>query len=176
MKVHHAIGLLLLTAMPSCTAPGTGRDGALATRRATLGIRTSVPEAGLAEKLGLTLNARREGRYVDHVAAGGPAALAGVRQGDVLLSVDEITLFSGDDLADFLGVSEPGQRVVLKLKRAGEPNARSLSATLGSEPSPIADEPTFDWQYASLAQLPRALEAARVENKRVLVGLSGAET
>ena len=124
----------------------------------------------------LTFNVRWEGRYVDHVDAGGPAALAGVQQGDVLLSVDDITLFSNDDLVDFLSVSDPGQEVLLELKRAGEPNAKSLRATLGSEPSPIADEPAFDWQYASLAQLPRALETARAENKKVLVGLSGAET
>ncbi len=34
----------------------------------------------------------------------------------------------------------------------------------------------LEWQYASLAQLPAALDEARTSNKKLLVGLSGAET
>ncbi len=39
-----------------------------------------------------------------------------------------------------------------------------------------AKEPRMNWQYASLAQLESALEEARAQKKKVLVGLSGAET
>ena len=176
MRIQHAAGLMLLSAASSCAAPGAGRDATLTTRRATLGVRTSVPEPEVAEQMELEFNVRWEGRYVDHVDAGGAAALAGVQQGDVLLSIDDMTLFSEDDLVDFLSVTEPGEEVLLELKRGGETNVSRVRATLGSQQSPIADQPVLDWQYASLVQLPRALEVARAEKKKVLVGLSGAET
>lgn len=147
-----------------------------ASPRATLGASTSVPSKELGEAMALTFNVRWEGRVIDELKADGPAAQAGLREGDVLLSMDGITLFSSDDIADILRVATPGKDVPVTLKRAGSTEVTEAKLKLGSESVPSASKPQLDWQFASLAQLPRALEVARAEKKKVMVGLSGAET
>ena len=126
--------------------------------------------------MGLTFNVRWEGRLIDEVEPGGAAADAGLREGDVLLAMDDVTLFSADDIADLLRVSNPGRSVKVRLKRSGTTEISEAVVVLGSESVPSGSAHAIDWQFASLAQLPRALEVARAQKKKVLVGLSGAET
>lgn len=175
MKVITTLGLCALGAGCSST-PAPQSDSIGTTSIASLGLRTSVPSQELGEEMGLTFNVRWEGRIIDEVTPGGAAEKAGVKSGDVLLAIDGITLFSQDDISDFLAVSSPGQEVSVELKRVGKGDAEELRVTLGAESAPLAREPELGWQFASLAQLPKALELARAEKKKVMVGLSGAET
>jgi serine protease Do len=118
------------------------------------------------------------GRVIDTVDSEGPAERAGLRAGDVIVSADGVRLFSQDDLDDLLRVSEPGQSLALQVLRSDDSDSEpvSIDVTLGSEVVTSAAQEPLRWQYASLEQLPLALGAAREKHKRVLVGLSGAET
>ena len=143
-------------------------------KSAALGVTTSVPPGALAREMGLALQVRLQGRLVESVSEGSAAEAAGIRRGDVLLRLDDVTLYSQDDIDDFVSVHRPGDRVRATVVR-GETNRREeLSIELGAGPARTREG--IDWQYASLAQLPAALEEARAAKKKVLVGLSGAET
>jgi len=137
-----------------------------------LGIVTEAPSPEQAEELGLPFKVRQQCRVV--TSATGPAASAGVRAGDVLFAIGDVDLYSQDDLDDVLRVSRPGDEVVLALKRKGEPEVEKLEVVLGAGAAQASGG--IAWRYASLANLPRALEEGRKTGKNVLVGLSGAET
>jgi predicted metalloprotease with PDZ domain len=140
--------------------------------RATLGIETSTPTAEFAATLQLPNRIRVLGRVIE--SAEGPAALAGLQRGDVLLALSDVDLHSQDDLDDFLRSSRPGETITLRVLRPGEPGERMLTARLGGVA--MTAESGIRWQYASLASLPRAQAEAREKRRKVLVGLSGAET
>ncbi len=147
-------------------------------RAATLGLTTSVPPDAVAAELGLSRDVRVRGRRVDAIEAGGPASRAGVRVGDVIVRLGDNDLYSADDVADFLSVAAPGDEVGVLFRRPGE-GERKTVATLGADsrpPDSAASGPRLRWRFASLGQMPRALAAARAAGKKVLVGLSGAET
>jgi len=155
----------------ACAAGKGAPSSAASSPAAVLGIETDAPTEEQAEQLGLPFKVRQQCRVVTSVT--GPAASAGVRAGDVLFAIGDVDLYSQDDLDDVLRVSRPGEEVILALKR-GESAVRKVEVVLGAgtkrAPAGIA------WRYASLANLPRALEEARGSGKNVLVGLSGAET
>jgi PDZ domain-containing secreted protein len=67
---------------------------------------------------------------------------------DVVVKFDKNELYSEDDIADFLLVSKPGQKVVVKVQRAKTDKLATVRLELGS----------------------------KKEGRLVLVGLSGAET
>lgn len=115
-----------------------------------------------------------QGRRID--SSEGPAAKAGLRQGDVLVKLGENVLYSQDDIFDYLSVSSPGDQVAVLFKRESGTEPRRAVVTLGVELVGAEDQPALHWQFASLAQLPQALELARAQEKKVMVGLSGAET
>jgi predicted metalloprotease with PDZ domain len=168
---------LLATTLVACQSSGAGPapevldDGPLA---ATLGVTTSIPSKELAQEMELEFQVRQQGRFVDSVALDGAASRAGIRTGDVLLELGDVTLYSQDDIDDFLYVNEPETRVRATVVRKGTSERKELSVTLGAGAARGTDG--IEWQYASLAQLPAALDQARAEKKKVLVGLSGAET
>lgn len=141
----------------------------------TLGLTTSVPVIEAVRELSLDHRVRILGRLVDSVDPVGPAASAGIVAGDVLLRLDDNDLYSADDIVDFLAVSEPGQIAKLRYMRIGDAEVRELSVILGGDPSAKLSG-GLQWQFAGLGQLPDALEQARAEKKKVMVGLSGAET
>ncbi len=145
-------------------------------RSATLGVTTGVPSAEVAESLGLTNNVRLLGRVVTQVAPGSAAAQAGLAVDDVLLRLAGNDLYSADDIADFLLVSKPGDKVTLVFKRPGSASERQTSVTFGELEQAAASSPRLAWQYSGLGQLPQALAEARARKKKVFVGLSGAET
>ena len=167
--------LFLALTLSGCTgtraAPASVPAGGNAVR-ATLGVETGAPSEELATELGLPFHVRRQGRVVE--SASGPAAAAGVRSGDVLLAIDRVELFSQDDIDDVVHTSRPGDTLSLRVRRPGDEEERTLAATLGRESG--AAPPGIAWRYASLANLPPALEEARATKKNALVGLSGAET
>jgi copper chaperone CopZ len=164
---------LLLVACQASTA-GSQEDAGSRVSGATLGVTTAIPSQELADEMGLEMRIRQQGRLVESVVAQSAAFEAGIRSGDVLLQLGYVTLYSQDDIDDFVSVHAPGQEVRALLVRAKSGQREELLLELGSGAARPAD--VIDWQYASLAQLPAALERARAEKKEVLVGLSGAET
>jgi predicted metalloprotease with PDZ domain len=173
-----ALGLMgifpiLASCCPGCSSRG---EDAKVAKRATLGAETRVPTSEEVKTYQLVkLVGRVQGQYVSGVDNGGPAENAGLKAGDVLLALDANKLFSRDDIEDFLRVSHPDSKVKVLLKRCGTDKQEAVTVILGA--SKVEDkEKHFTWQYAGLGQLDAALAAAKKDGKRVLVGLSGADT
>ena len=143
---------------------------------ASLGIKSRAPSRKEVKELGLKWEVRAQGQIVTEVSEDDAAAKAGIQKGDVLLQLDDNEIFSLDDIADFLRVSKPGQKVDLRLWRAKNSEQETLSVSLGSKQVRAASKPELEWQFASLGQLAAALAEAKNADKLLLVGLSGAET
>lgn len=141
---------------------------------ASAGFETVAPSDATAQAMQLPLRVRRQGREVRAIDPDGPAARAGLRAGDVVLSVGGSDLYSQDDLDDLLRAGAPGAAVALSVQRAGRTEREVVELTLAAGAGRQGAE--IDWQYANLGQLERALSEARALKKKVLVGLSGAET
>lgn len=145
------------------------------TEAVSLGLSTSAPSDKVVQDMGLAKNVCIMGRLIDAVAPEGPAAAAGLAAGDVLLRIEDNDLYSADDIADYLVVSAPGDRATVRFKRMGVAEPRESTIVLGPG-STARGTGGLRWQFAGLGQLPKALEVARAQKKKVMVGLSGAET
>jgi S1-C subfamily serine protease len=89
-----------------------------------------------------------EGALVENVAAGSPAEKAGVKQGDVILSVDGTRIDEGKGLGDLITAKKIGDTVTLSVASAapgelGQP--REVKVTL--EKSPDKNVPYLGVQY-----------------------------
>jgi S1-C subfamily serine protease len=73
---------------------------------------------------------QERGLLVVQVAEGGPAATAGVLQGDILVRLDGNGIANADDLQSLLGPSRVGTSVSAAVVRGGE--LRELNLTVGS--------------------------------------------
>jgi predicted metalloprotease with PDZ domain len=101
--------------------PAAGDD-----QGAWLGVHVGEASAALRDQLGL---AKDEGVVVEAVAPDGPAAKAGLRTNDLLLSLDGAKLSDAEDLRHELRRREPGDTVSIELLRKGEKQTESV--TLG---------------------------------------------
>lgn len=107
--------------IPSNTAkwvvPQLITDGRV--RRGYLGI--VARERQIDRRLVRLHNLRKE-RAVEVVSVDprGPGVQAGVREGDLIVAIDEQDVASVDDLHRFLAEQAPGRRVVLAIMRGGE--------------------------------------------------------
>jgi S1-C subfamily serine protease len=90
-------------------------------RRAYLGVSTSDPERGA-------------GALVVEAVPGAPAAEAGLRDGDVILSIDGRRVRDSDDVATAIEDKRPGGRVEIDYRRGSV--RRSLEVKLGVRPTP----------------------------------------
>jgi predicted metalloprotease with PDZ domain len=145
-------------------------------KMAALGAETRIPTGDEAKAYGLSKQkvGCTNGQYVKVVEKGGPADKAGLKEGDVLLSLNSNKLYSKDDLADFLRVTKPGAKIEAHVRRAGTFKEEKVTLTLGTGPE--VSGKGIIWQHAGLGQLDSALAAAKDEKKLLLVGLSGADT
>jgi serine protease Do len=86
-------------------------------RRGRLGVNVSTVVPEDAEFFGLD---EVRGVLVQNVQEDGPAASAGIQQGDVLLSIDGEPLESAGDLQQEIAERSPGDDVAIELLRDGE--------------------------------------------------------
>jgi serine protease Do len=99
---------------------------------AYLGVTTQDVTQDLAFQLGLPID---RGAFVLATLENGPAADAGVREGDVILEVDGGAVGTSTNLGDVLDGLSPGDRVdVLVVGADGD--RRTLTVTLGTRPLP----------------------------------------
>jgi predicted metalloprotease with PDZ domain len=172
-----ALGVLAVLPILGCGCPGcsTQAEEAGPKRLAVLGAETRLPTASEVKTYQLArLVSKVQGQYVSAVVKDGPAENAGIKVGDVLLALDANTIYSQDDLQDFLRVSEPGAHVLALVKRAATFREEKTMVTLGTGPQVSGKGLT--WQYAGRGQLDAASAAAKKEGKPLLIGLSGADT
>jgi serine protease Do len=79
------------------------------------------------------------GVLVQNATAGGPAARAGLRQGDVLYSVDGKVVRSPNGLQNFIAQMRPGAEVTLRVYRERSP--RDFQVRLGEAPLNATERP-----------------------------------
>ena len=109
------------------------KDQILATgsvRHARLGVTVQELNQGLAESFKLD---SPNGALVSAVAPGSAAEKAGLRPGDVVLSLNGARIERSGDLAAMVGKSKPGDRVTLDVVRQGK--REQLTAVLAELPT-----------------------------------------
>jgi len=114
---------------------------------AYIGVSTQPLYPQLAEKLGIDSDF---GGLIAEVVPGGPADKAGLRGGsdeqrfqavdyktggDVILSVEGHDVVRPEDLARYISVYKPGQKVTIEILRDGE--KKSVEVTLGKRPASV---------------------------------------
>ena len=117
----------------------TAVGGGHAVVRPWLGARTQSVTPDLARALGLNLP---QGAVVADIWPNGPAARAGLRQGDVVLQIDGRPVPDAATLSYAIGNHRPGDTAPLLVRRDG----REQTLTLRAEPppaTPARDERTL---------------------------------
>lgn len=84
--------------------------------------------------LGVTTEAVKEGVKIDAVTENSPAEKAGLKAGDVVLSIDGKALKGSEAMAAAMAQAKPGDKVKMELTRDGKPI--KLEVTLGERPQP----------------------------------------
>ena len=88
-----------------------------------------------------------EGALVESVTAGSPAEKAGLKKGDLILSVDGTTVDARNALADLVSSKKVGDTVTLSVTSWGQETARDVKVTL--DKNPAKDSPFLGVQYAA---------------------------
>ncbi|MGO9410068.1 MAG: PDZ domain-containing protein [Spirochaetia bacterium] len=88
-----------------------------------------------------------DGAFVARVVSGSPADKAGIKRGDVILSVDGTTIDGDHSLSAMVQEKKPGDTVTLSVRalRQTADNARDVKVTLGT--SPDAKKPWLGVEY-----------------------------
>lgn len=97
--------------------------------RGWLGVEVQPLTSDLAESFGLI---QAEGIVVSGLYRNGPAWSAGLRPGDVILSIDGNAASTGRQTMNLVARTQPGQEVTLKVLRDGQP--MSFTAEVGMRP------------------------------------------
>jgi serine protease Do len=99
---------------------------------AYLGVTSQTVTPGIAMQLGLSV---QSGAYVIATTTGGPAAQAGIKDGEVITAIDGSNVSSADDVGSILAKLAPGQTVRVDVS---EPHggSRTVDVTLGTRPLP----------------------------------------
>jgi Do/DeqQ family serine protease len=102
-----------------------------AVTRGWIGVEVQEITPALAEsfKLGDT-----RGTLIAGVLRGGPADRAGVKPGDVLVSVNNSTVSDPQNMLNVVAALQPGSSATMKLRRQAQ--ALELSVTVGRRPKP----------------------------------------
>ncbi len=159
------IGFAIPINMAKALLPMMARDGVV--RRSWMGVGTQPVTRTLARAFGLTGSPR--GALVSEVVADGPAARAGVRAGDIVLSFAGQQIERSDDLPWLASTSGIGRRVPVVLWRNGR--QQTIQLTLGTLPGAPARPPTTV-RRAAPARSGLGVAVAPVP-PGVLSGLSG---
>ncbi len=167
---------VLLALAPACaSAQETKRSPLKNAKVAFLGVETRAPSGAEAKKHALPMAVRWQGQVVTEAKAKGPAAAAGLSPGGVIMKLGANTIFSRDDIADFLRTNRPGEKVVAEIVRGRSSKCEKVTLILGGRKADRSSGASF-WQYAGLPQLKTVLVKSKKDKQRILVGLSGAET
>jgi serine protease Do len=96
-----------------------------------LGVQTADVTQAMVVQLGLSV---QQGAYVIGTTQGGPADDAGLRSGDVIVSVDGHAVTNTSDLGHILADLQPGDSVPVEVDRSGQ--QQTLNVTLDARPYP----------------------------------------
>jgi len=99
-------------------------------QRGYIGVALQPIDDGIAASLGIPKN---RGELIRSVTAGGPAARAGVQQGDVVITVNNRPVTPDESLAYIVSSLPVGSRVPIELIRNGQ--RRTVTAVIGERPT-----------------------------------------
>jgi serine protease Do len=124
--------------------------------RGTLGLETQNLTQSIAQGLGLQ---ETRGALITRVLAGSGAATAGLKAGDVVVSVNGQRVDSAQALHNIEGLQPVGSSLTLDIRRDGKP--QQLKATLKEQPRALTGE-TLDPRLggATFADLPESARQA----------------
>jgi S1-C subfamily serine protease len=108
--------------------------------RPWIGVNYNPITPSLKEALGLPINygalvARPVGRNEEAVMPNSPAERAGLKEGDIIRAVNDITIDATHSLEDVLIQYDPEQELTLDVLRAGQPI--TLTLVLGERPADV---------------------------------------
>ena len=126
---------------------------------ARLGVTVQEVNQAFADSFKLP---KPEGALVANVEAGGPAANAGLKSGDVITKVDGQPVVASGDLPAHISLAKPGDRVTLEVWRQGKPE--QLTAQLGGAKGKTATVAQSD--KASQGKLGLALRPLQPQERR----------
>ncbi len=155
------------------------KDQIVATGKASharLGVTVQDLNTALAQSFGLD---RPDGALVANVAPNSAAAAAGLKSGDVIVSVNGEAITRSGNLSSLIGMAAPGEKVKLKVWR--DKASRDIEARLGGTDESTAQAADADGA-AQGGQLGLALRAltreerreAQIEQGMVVENVSGA--
>jgi serine protease Do len=132
----------------------TLRDNGKVTR-GWLGVQIQPVTAEIAESMGLT---GAKGALVSDVTDESPAAKAGIKTGDTVVSVNGTEILEPKDLARRIAQIKPGEPVDLKVIRGGKET--NLSVEIGTMPADVelSRAPEAKPEPATLSSLGLSLE------------------
>lgn len=138
-----AAGAVALAAAPAATAAESSNAGASnATTRATTTVAEQGARPGPTSDqpyVGARLVPTKDGATVSHVVDGGPADTAGVTEGDIVLSIDGVSLDHKGSLREAMKGVAPGDELKVVLTHDG--SQESVVITVGDpadRPAPPA--------------------------------------
>jgi serine protease Do len=106
-------------------------------RRGHLGVTIQPVTSEMAASLGLK---EARGVIVSEVEQGSPAQRAGIKQGDVITTINGNQVNDGNSLRNIIASAGPGAEVTLNIVRDGR--EQTLRATLGELPNQTEGRPT----------------------------------
>jgi Do/DeqQ family serine protease len=86
-------------------------------QRAYLGVYYREIDDQFARDKGLSL---LQGVYIDNIIENGAADKAGIRQGDVIVKIDNVPINGKSELTEVVGQKNPGDRVMVSYSRDGK--------------------------------------------------------
>jgi membrane-associated protease RseP (regulator of RpoE activity) len=126
-------------------------------------LGVSLQELSSRLREAMDLDEDVEGALVARVVRGSPASKAGIREGDVIVEIDDKKIDSVDEAVDAVRSMDPGEKVLVVVDRRGK--QRGLSVVLGTreegtlafvpEPEDRVDEDVRD-HYMDDRRKPRA--------------------
>ena len=121
------IGFAIPVSSIKVLLPSLYRGGSGVKHAAYLGVEISTVTPSIAAQDGLSVNS---GALVQLVEPGTSAAAAGMRQGDVIVKMNQTPITSATDVTAFMALHHPGDQVTITVNRYGQ--TLTLNATLGS--------------------------------------------
>lgn len=80
-------------------------------------VANIYPDASIGAFAGGDPDVRHDGVSLTMVVAGGSADQAGMKAGDVILAIDNRSLFTGSELADEIRHHQPGSKITVRFRR-----------------------------------------------------------
>ncbi len=93
--------------------------------------------------VGVLLDQQAKNAVVQNVSPGLPAAVAGLRAGDVIDKVDGQVMKAPQDVNQFLGKYKPGDRIIVQVTRGGKPVTLKMELVSSDKMAPKTDGATL---------------------------------